>query len=92
MSGQSLRHHVVADGINPWATYSVTVDTLVDRNAATAAARFESGRDREITATGSAKRAPGDALSLSGEMLAIGRALIALGQEFEAIGMDEAPE
>lgn len=75
MPEQSFRHHVVTE--NPWNCLEVTIDTLSDRNAVTAAARLQGGP----TATGSAKRAPGDPnFEGLGETIAIGRALIGLGQ------------
>lgn len=74
MPEQSFRHHVVKE--NPWHSYEVTIDTLSDRNAVTAAASSDG-----VIATGSAKRAPGDPnFEALGETIAVGRALVALGQ------------
>lgn len=87
MSERSLKHHVVED--NPWECYDINVDTLRDRDAVVASVRFQTQLRNapHITATGSAKRLPGDRHDQhSGELLAIGRALIALGQHFEAAG------
>ena len=80
MSATGNNHIVDSD---PWQCYSVLVDALTDRNASVASARFHTHNkfNPYITATGSAKRIPGDrADDVLGEQLAVGRALVSLGQ------------
>jgi Domain of unknown function (DUF1876) len=75
-------HHHITDS-SPWECWTVTVNSLVDVNAAVATARFRTqNRERPyVTATGSAKRMPEDHRNdVVGEQLAIGRALVSLGQ------------
>lgn len=83
--------HIVSE--TPYRIYSVDVDTLTDRNAATASVTFHTRSKGSIHATGSAKRNSGDVYNdVSGEQLAVGRALMHLGKYLadKAIGDDHA--
>lgn len=87
------RHHIVEE--NPWRTYDITVDSLTDRNAATASVRFHTANrfNPHITATGSSKREPEDRINeYVGEQLAIGRALVSLGQHLIDAAYPDDPD